>query len=172
MGDGVSVAADGLQRAFPVDCLTMSQQNARTLVIALAAAALLGGCVNSSINTLQFSGATEPFPADYNAAAAKEIKARKIVASGLQVSYPRTVLGETPFSPKRWYLCVLGVPTSKTPATAWPNLTQLAENALRRTPAPGVFDLLLFLHAGQTPGSVEAFDAELCRDGVYEPLRG
>lgn len=148
----------------------MRQGLMRTPIAALTIATLLAACANSSLNTLQFSGASEPFPGNYQAQTALEIKARQLAALGLQVSYPQQVLGQSPFGPRRWYVCVLGVATSKTPPATWPNLTQLAQNALRSTPPAGVFNVILFLHPGQTAGLIEAFDAELCRDAAYEPL--
>ncbi len=64
---------------------------------------------NTSINNLQFSGETQPFPTNYRDQAARAVLGLPATTVGtLQVSYPQTILGQNVFDPKRWYVCIRG----------------------------------------------------------------
>lgn len=72
----------------------------------------LFGCngANTSLSTIQMSGATERLPPEYAQIATKAIAALPIDPDlTLSISEPRTVVGTTPLSPRRWYVCASGI---------------------------------------------------------------
>jgi len=88
----------------------------KKILLSLLCALALAGCTgaNTSFNTIQVSGAEEAFPADY------QLRARRYLAeqdlAGVQISYPRTVVGETAFSPA--LVCVPGWAGAARPTNA------------------------------------------------------
>lgn len=141
----------------------------RTLLLAMVLG--LTGCSggsNSSISTLQFTGAEEPFPADYAARAARYLGEER--TPGVLVSYPRSVVGETAVSPRRWYVCLSGVqPPGPPPSRAKPVL-EAAFDLFRPGAARGVYNVIVFLRASGTASALRGFDSPLCADGRYEAL--
>ena len=132
----------------------------------------MAGCTgaNTGINTIQVSGAEEAFPADYQARARRYLAGQSATGAGVQVSYPRTVVGETAFSPRRWYVCLTGmVPPAPAPQRIKPVLEGLVDSARG---ASGVYHVVLILRPGGTATAVTGFDSPLCTDGRYARLAG
>ncbi|MBS3847105.1 hypothetical protein KD146_00205 [Devosia sp. BSSL-BM10] len=137
-----------------------------TLSLCLTIAACSGA--NTGLHNIQFSGAAEAFPADY------QVRARRYLGAeaGLTVavSYPRLTLGETALSPKRWYVCLRGLePTGSAPDGFRPVL-EIAENMMSAQSRPGTYDVVLVLRASGTSTAIKGYDSPLCREGRYEVL--
>lgn len=129
------------------------------------AAVLLAGCAgpNTNIRNIQFSGAENPLPSDYLERAAKAVAGLPIGPNArLTFSEPRTLVGKTAFSPRRWYVCAGGIlsPGPK-PVSAKP-LFELADEALFGAHPQGRYDVaVIFDQAGLT-SLWKGHDAELC----------
>ena len=138
----------------------------RLVLMILASALALWGCsgVNTSINTLQFSAAAEPFPVDYQSRALRYLSDRGPV--GVQVSYPQTLLGETVFSPQRWYVCLIGLP----PPAASGVGARAAARDMKPVTYSGIYHEVLVLRANGTASAIRGFDSPLCASGRYEGL--
>ncbi|HTN63500.1 MAG TPA: hypothetical protein VL147_18425, partial [Devosia sp.] len=142
--------------------------------LALATVICLAGCTaqNTNITTLQFSADTEPFPSNYQEIAAKAVADRH-VAEGetLRVTYPLPLLGQTPFSAKRWYVCVRGLKPERPPTVpSRTNVWNLAESALNPSAETGIYEALIVISSAYAPSVRFVFDAGLCRDVKYGQL--
>ncbi len=128
----------------------------------VVACLLLGGCsAMDSLNTMQFSAATEPYPANYRAAAREAIGD---TAAGSLVSQPSTIVGESPVSPKRWYVCV-----------RQPLARPLAEPSYQsgRSSAattPNYTETVLILSSGKPAFFIPGPAPRLCDGAQFEPL--
>lgn len=142
------------------------------LLVLLGATVLLAGCTspNTSLNRLQFSAETLPFPKNYQSEAARIVAQRGADATLARVSYPRTTLGAGVAAPQRWYVCVQGVSTAPRPERL-PNVEELVGNLFASDEARGVHnDVLIFGSEGRRPSVREGYDSALCRDGAFEPI--
>ena len=154
------------------DCTTKGRRYMHKLLALLVFVLVLSGCgtVNTGIRSLQFNGESQPFPTDYRQLAAEAVKDRP-VASGatLQVSYPQVLPGRSAFTPMRWYVCVRGIHTTRTPSTRLKPLYNMVEDKLN--PPAGIFDVVLLLpERGDPRVLMETFDAPTCRTARFEPL--
>ena len=140
------------------------------ILLILACAAALAACsgANSGVSTLQFSGAAEPFPSDYQARVLRYLGEQP--ATGATVSYPQTTVGETAFSPKRWYVCLHGLAPSGPPPTRLKPVLELAHDLVASRPVSGVYEVVLVLRASGTVSAIKGFDSPLCASGRYEAL--
>ena len=138
--------------------------------VSLLCALALAGCAgaNTSLSTVQVSGAEEAFPADYQGRALHYLAGQDI--AGVQISYPRTVVGETAFSPKRWYVCLDGLAPPVPPSTRIKPVLDLAMDLARRDQTPAAYHVILILRASGSTTAITGFDAPLCADGRYEAL--
>jgi len=142
----------------------------KKILLSLLCALALAGCTgaNTSFNTIQVSGAEEAFPADY------QLRARRYLAeqdlAGVQISYPRTVVGETAFSPRRWYVCLDGLAPPAPPTRRAKPLLEAALNLARPDVAADDYQVILILRASGSTAAIKGFDAPLCGDGRYEAL--
>jgi hypothetical protein len=143
----------------------------RAIILALAMFAL-AGCAgqNTSIATLQFSGSSEKFPDNYQVEAARVV-ATRVVADGEQVriSRPQPILGTTAFSPKRWYVCILGLAGPARPNRI-PPIYDAVMNAADPASNAGVYNLVLVFNEGRRPSVKTGYDSPLCRNAAYEAL--
>ena len=132
---------------------------------------LLFGCSsqNMSLITMQFSGATVPYPENYEVEATRVIQQRGGDRDSTRVSQPWTTVGSGPFSPKRWYVCIRGLPPTGRPPQ--PKALELIEERLGQRSLPGAYDVVLFFSdkAGR-PSVKTGFDSPLCRDLEYHPI--
>lgn len=138
-------------------------------VVSVLCALALAGCTgpNASLNTIQVSGAEETFPADYAARARRYLAGLEPAGqsrAGLQISYPRTVVGSTAFDARRWYVCLDGVVPSAPPSTRMRPVLDLWQ------PAPDRYHVILILRPGGSTTAVTGFDSPLCAGARYEPL--
>mgnify|MGYP003635642175 CR=1 FL=1 len=133
-------------------------------------ALVLAGCTgaNTSLNTVQLSGAEEAFPADYQARALRYLGEQD--RAGIQVSYPMTAVGETAFSARRWYVCLAGLTPPAPPSTRLKPLVEMATDVVRPNPNPTVYHVILILRPGGSTTAIKGFDAPLCADARYEAL--
>lgn len=138
----------------------------------LVIASLLAGCSaqNTSISTLQFSAAANPFPEDYMSRAAAALDRMVAEDAPISISRPQTTLGPTAFAPQRWYVCVRGVPDSamvrrkpKTPL--WDLVEDLAD------PASVQEELVLIFGSSGEPSIRKSNGSPLCRHAAFEPTR-
>jgi hypothetical protein len=138
---------------------------------ACGTAALLVGCSNHNVSphTVQLSGETLAFPDNYEVEAARLVRDRGADPEFARVSEPQPTLGETVFSPKRWYVCVKGVPAPTPKSAALPPVTELVEQVF--SPEAGVYDVLLIFSGRQRPSVREGYDSPLCRDQSYRAIK-
>jgi hypothetical protein len=147
----------------------------RTAAIATTAMILsaISGCTgdNLSINTLQLSGEVAPFPSDYRTVSIGAVAGRPLAdGKTLQVSHPQTIVGNTAFDPKRWYVCIRGIKApSALPVKSKP-LWQSVEDAVAPPTTNGIYEVIIILDSDASTSILEAFDAGLCKDVTYEPL--
>ena len=133
---------------------------------------LASGCAstNTAMHNLQFSGAAETFPADYNERAAKYV-AELPVGGSLIVSYPEMTLGETATSPKRWYVCVRGLAPQLPVETGLKPVLETVEGMLGPKQGGPIYEVILIMRDSGVTSAIKAFDSPLCRAGRYEGLR-
>lgn len=142
----------------------------KKILLTMLCALALAGCTgaNTSLNTLQVSGVEEAFPADYQARARRHLGEQAM--AGVQISYPRTVVGETAFSARRWYVCLAGLaPPGAPPSSAKPVL-EAAIDLVRPEADLGVYHTILILRPSGSTTAITGFDAPLCAGSRYEPL--
>jgi hypothetical protein len=140
-------------------------------VLYCAITVLLVGCSNQnmSMNTMQFSGATVPYPENYEVEAARVIKQRGGDLASSRASQPWATIGSGPFSPQRWYVCIRGLPPRGEPPK--PKALELAEERLGHRSFFGVYDVVLFFSDRTGRPSVRTgYDSPLCRDLEYHPI--
>lgn len=132
---------------------------------------VLAGCSaqNSTINRLQFSGATVAFPESYQAEAARVVLSRGGRIEAVRVSRPQETLGASVFGPKRWYSCLSGLPAPTRAADRIPKLEDAISGGIS---APvGRFDTILFFSTrGHKPSVRSGFDSPLCADAEFESI--
>lgn len=142
------------------------------LFVLVATTVLLAGCTspNTSLNRLQFSSDTLPFPDNYQSEAARVVAQRGADASLARVSYPRTTLGTAVTAPQRWYVCVQGVSTAPRPERL-PNVEEFVGSLFASDAARDVHNVvLIFGTEGRRPSVREGYDSALCRDVAFEPI--
>ena len=140
------------------------------LVAAALASIFLVACSgqNTSLNRLQFSGASEPFPEHYQVEAARFVQARGAEISTIQVSAPAETLGASAFGPKRWYSCIRGLPAPP-PAKTMPTVEQFVSGWLGEQPLH--YDVIMIFSAGKPRPSVhDGLDSPLCQGVTFSPL--
>jgi hypothetical protein len=140
------------------------------LVSVAATFLILVGCSSGIVSphTLQFSGATLAYPENYQVEAARIVRDRRADPEFARLSEPQPTIGETAFSPKRWYVCIRGIPASTPKSTALPPLTEMVENLY--SPETGVYDVLLIFSGRERPSVREGYDSPLCRDQKYQAI--
>lgn len=133
---------------------------------------LLLGCSNHNVSphTLQFSGENVAFPENYQVEAARIVRDRKADPEFARVSEPQPTLGDTAFSPKRWYVCVRGIPAPKPNSTRPPPVSEVVENWITSRQPSGVYDVLLIFSGRERPSAREGYDSPLCRDQNFLPI--
>ncbi len=142
------------------------------LTLPIGFAATLAGCSghNMSPHTVQFSGDTIPFPVNYESEAAKVIRERGGDLSTARVSEPKPTLGVTAFSPKRWYVCVKGIPAPQPRASGLLPLDEMVDGWLTHKSGEQSYNVLLFF-SSQTASRREGYDSPLCRDLDYREIK-
>lgn len=142
---------------------------AATILAGMLVAACAGP--NSSLNTLQFSDETVPFPKNYQVEAARVVRDRSGDPASVLVSYPRPIIGATMIGPQRWYVCLRGVP-APAPSASPPMAAELAAQWLfQQRPENRRFDVvLIFSRDSGRPSIKTGLDSPLCNDGAFEPL--
>ena len=133
-------------------------------------AAVVAGCSgqNTSLNRLQFSDETVPFPDDYQAQAARVVADGNVEVASVLVSYPQLTLGASAFEPQRWYSCLSGIPAPVT-TPRLPNVEEALGTLLGSR--SGVFyTVLVFSGSGGRPTIRSGYDSALCQDVVFEPI--
>tara|TARA_R100000365_G_scaffold3656_1_gene13137 strand:- start:2528 stop:2965 length:438 start_codon:yes stop_codon:yes gene_type:complete len=142
------------------------------LTVALIPILALPACstVNHSVGSIQFNAEAEPAPDNYRDVAKQAVSGRKTIdGSGLLVSHPATMAGETAFSPMRWYICVRGIaPKGEPPAI--PALQRKIENWVAPPLVTAPYDLVVIFNEPYHWQVVEGFDTRLCRDAAFERL--
>ncbi|UXN73116.1 hypothetical protein N8D56_19225 [Devosia sp. A8/3-2] len=138
----------------------------KNLLLAAAAAVSITGCTapNTNLSTMQLSGATWALLPNYRDIAAKAV-AHLPVAEGaaLVFSELRNMLGETIFSPKRWYACVAGVkpPAPKPTPKTVPVVTRVTD-WIAPPETHGRYDVIVILNDKGHTSLRRTFDSELC----------
>lgn len=141
----------------------------RALII--LAGCLVAGCspTTAPINTMQFSEETLPFPENYQVEAARIVAQRRADTNGASVSYPQTTLGLSPFSPRRWYVCVRGVSDEPKPERI-PRPGDIIEGWIDPRAEAGIHNVVLFFGTTGRPTAKDGYDSPLCRNSQYEPI--
>ncbi len=136
----------------------------------LILALLISGCSsqNANLATLQFSGDTGSFPQNYQEEAARVASNRGGDPKFVRVSYPNTTTGAWVGGPKRWYVCVRGLPPPTRPPRR--NWTALAESTVRQQHLADVFDVVLVFSGERRPAVTTGFDSPLCAGAAFEPI--
>ncbi|WMT90054.1 hypothetical protein [Pelagibacterium sp. H642] len=143
----------------------------RAILAAIAATSLLSACstVNHSTGSLQFNFDAEPLPENHLELAADAVQGRE-TDGPLQVSQPRTMIGETPFAPQRWYVCIRGIKAKGTPDESG-TIQSKVEDLFAPRAASGIYDVVVMLRGNERPAVLEGYDSRLCRDAAFPPLR-
>ena len=126
---------------------------------------LLASCTgpNTNISTLQLSGSTQQLPANYQELAIKAVEGLPVLpGQAATLSEPRTIVGTTAFSPKRWYVCAYGLagPAPK-PTTPKPVLTMVDE-LFAPPQSDGRYDVIVVFSALGHTSLIKSYDAVLC----------
>lgn len=138
----------------------------RYLVGILAVATILSGCngPNTSLSTIQMSGATEPLPPNYVQIASKAVNELPIEAgSTLSFSKPRTIVGATMFSPRRWYVCASGIGSPGSKPVATKPVISYVDDWIAPPLSEGRYDVIVVFSSGGRTSLIKSFDAVLCR---------
>jgi len=125
----------------------------------------LAGCAgpNTDIRNIQFSGDTAPLPTDYQARAAKAVADLPIAPGAtLTFSEPRTVVGQTAFSPKRWYVCARGIAAPGAKPQGVKPITQFLDEWFAPAQSEGRYDVVVVFTAAGLTSLHKSFDAQLC----------
>ena len=132
--------------------------------------ACLAGCSSGlpGPQSVQVSGAQEPFPADYKARALRVLG--DAAGPGMSISYPQLTLGESAFGPRRWYACVRGVATTTEPSSKLKPVLDFAGDAMRPAATAGIYEVIVILRGNGSASQIKTFDSPLCASGSYEPL--
>ena len=143
----------------------------RTVLAAIAAASVLSACstVNHSTGSLQLNFAAEPLPENHVEIASEMVNGRATDAP-LQISQPRTMIGETPFAPQRWYVCIRGIKAKGSPDDS-STLQRKVEDLFAPKAASGVYDVVVMLRGTERPAVLEGYDSRLCHDAAFQPLQ-
>ena len=120
----------------------------RTLAAVALLAPLLAGCteLNTSLGSMQFSGATDPLPSDYARQAAQVVAGYPVAPGGLSISGPMKLVGATTLDPWRWYVCVRGI----------------------KPPQPG--EVIVIFQHNLVATAITYKDAPLCAGANFVPL--
>jgi hypothetical protein len=141
-------------------------------LVACNTVAVLLGCSNHNVSphTLQFSGDTVAYPEKYQAEAARIVRDRKADPGFARISEPQLTLGETAFSPKRWYVCVRGISAPKPKSNRPPPAAEIVERWITSRQPARIYDVLMIFSGRERPSVREGFDSPLCRDQTYVPI--
>ena len=142
------------------------------LALPFGIAVILAGCSghNLSPHTLQFSGDTLPVPANYEREAARIVRDRGAEPATVRVSEPQTTLGVTAFSPKRWYVCVKGIPAPQGKPQGPLPIDETVGGWLTPGSDDASYDVLLIFSGAPTPSVREGYDSPLCRNLNYHAI--
>lgn len=157
---------------YALDVLRKERHSMIKFLVACSSAAILLGCSNHNVSphTIQFASDTVSYPENYQVEAARIVRDRKADPEFARVSEPQPTLGETAFSPKRWYVCVRGIPAPKPKSSSLPPVAEIVESWVTARPAGGVYDVLLVFSGRDRPSVREGFDSPLCQNQTYAPV--
>lgn len=136
-----------------------------TVLLAVMVMALAGCTTNTSIQNLQFSGQTEPYPEDYREIVWKVVEPLTRNGNAVLVSEPMTAAGMSAFGPRRWYVCVRGLGPGRADQTT---LYDSIEGMFGQRPQQA--EAVLFLTRGATPIPQHTYDSPLCRQARFSVL--
>lgn len=129
------------------------------------AAVLLAGCAgpNTDIRNVQFSGAENSLPVDYLGRAARAVDGLP-TAPGVEVTFlpPRTVVGVTAFSPKRWYVCAEGLASPGPKPSGTKPISHFTDEWLFGARPQGRYDVIVFFNESGLTSLLKGYDAQLC----------
>lgn len=133
----------------------------------ILAAMLLGlaGCSgpNTDIRNIQFSGDTAPLPADYHARATQAVAGLPKVGDGaVTFSAPRTVVGQTAFAPKRWYVCAQGIAAPGPKPRGVKPISQFIDDWVAPPKSSERYDVIVIFNAAGLTSLHKSFNAPLC----------
>lgn len=143
---------------------------ASKILLTIVAILVVGGCTtNHSIGSIQINQDTEALPSDYRDIAADTVRGRDAVSgAGLLVSEPNTMIGEGPFEPRRWYVCVRGIkPVGKSGQIP---VQRHIENYLSDAGAVGHYDVVIMFQEIGHPTVLEGYDSRLCQNLSFSML--
>lgn len=138
--------------------------------MALALASILIGCTgpNTSFSTLQFADESLPFPEHYETEAARVVRDRRADFGAVRLSEPQLTIGAKPTSPKRWYVCLQGVPQKGRRKRV--TLAETLESALGHRTTPTTHYVVLFFSGPGRPHVAEGRGSPLCQNMEFRPL--
>lgn len=141
------------------------------IVATILAGMFITACTgpNSSLNTLHFSAEALPFPTDYQVEAARVVQDRGGDPASVLVSYPRHTIGAGVTSPRRWYVCLSGMP-APAPSTKAPTAADLAARLLFQQRKSRYDVVLIFSRESGRPSIRTGLDSPLCNEGTFEPI--
>lgn len=131
----------------------------------------LSGCA-ASYDRLQFKAESLALPANYLAQVQEAVDPMPH-AGPLMVSEPRQTFGDSAFSAKLWYVCVLGISPGGRKPTASVTVADWVSGHLSPQPGkPNRYEVIVHLRGTNLHGAhaVPAFDSPLCAGGRYAPL--
>jgi hypothetical protein len=119
---------------------------------------------------LQFSSEALAFPTNYQTEAARIVRDRGGDPATARVSYPRMTIAAAVMGPKRWFVCVSGVPAPPGP-TSIPKAVDLADHWLMQRPSQKSYYVVLFFprEVGR-PTAKDGWNSPLCRGAEFEPI--
>jgi hypothetical protein len=141
------------------------------LLVSFGLAALLVGCSsnNAGTNTLQYSPEARDYPYGYQIEAARVVQERDADPGFVRVSRPMTTLGETVLSPRRWFVCVRGIPAPAPPSGFFAAVAQVFRAWFGpKDPGGIVYDVVLFFSGEQEVSIRDGFDLPLCQGLEFE----
>lgn len=144
----------------------------RTKAFATAILALgsISGCTgyNQSLQTLQFSSDTDILPADYRKVAESAVSTWSVArGQRLEISQPQTIVGKSPYDPKRRYVCVRGIEPPAIPVPPNKSVLQSVDEWFDPPGAVGVYEIIVVFDGDARPETLGAFDAGLCKHAVF-----
>lgn len=140
------------------------------VLLTIVAMLAVGGCTtNHSIGTIQINQDTETLPADYRNVAADAVRGRDTIGGAdLLISDPNTMIGEGPFDPRRWYVCVRGIMPVGEPGII--PVQRHIENYVSGTSNEGHYDVVVMFQEDGGPTVLEGFNSKLCQHRVFSKL--
>lgn len=126
---------------------------------------MLAGCTgpNTDIRSIQFTGTENALPVDYLDLAVRAVDGLPIV-SGSKVTFsrPRTVVGVTAFSPKRWYVCAEGIASPGPKPSGIKPVSHFTDEWLFGARPQGRYDVIVFFNEVGMTSLLKRYDAQLC----------